>query len=237
MMNLIAHRGWSGMAPENTIAAIKKAIENDDVMGIEIDVHLTKDDVPVVIHDDKIDRTTNGRGYIRDFTLEEIRQFDAGSWFGNDFIGEKVPTLSEVLELCKGKKKILIELKQKGNHYELLEEKVVELIKEKNMYQEAIAISFDHRSLRKIKDLDKNIQTCSVLHGLLINLIDEIKATGASFVSMNYHYLNSDIIQELLDASIGIVTWTVDEMEVAKPLFEIYDEIYFTTNHPEKIKI
>lgn len=235
-MNLIAHRGWSGIAPENTIIAIKKAIENDDVMGIEIDVHLTKDDVPVVMHDDKIDRTTNGHGYIRDFSLEEIKQFDAGSWFGKDFIGEKVPILSEVLDLCKGKKKLLIELKQKGNHYELLEEKVVELIQEKNMYQEVIIISFDHRSLRKIKDLDDNIQTCSVLHGVLINLVDELKATGASYVSMYYHYLNSPIIQELRDASIGIVTWTVDEMEIAKHLFEMYDEIYFTTNHPEKIK-
>ncbi|HZG73487.1 MAG TPA: glycerophosphodiester phosphodiesterase family protein, partial [Chondromyces sp.] len=227
----------SGIAPENTLIAIKKAIENDGIIGIEIDVHLTKDEVPVVMHDDKIDRTTNGTGYIRDFSLEEIRQFDAGSWFGDDFIGEKVPTLSEVLDLCKGKKKVWIELKQTGNRYERLEEKVAELIQEKNMHHEVIVISFDHRSLRKIKELDETIQTCSVLHGMLNCLIHELKVTGASYVSINHNYVNSRIVQELLDASIGIVTWTVDEPEIAKSMVEMYDGLYLTTNHPEKINI
>lgn len=235
-MNLIAHRGWSGIAPENTMAAINKAIENDDIIGIEIDVHLTKDDVPVVMHDEQIDRTTNGAGYITDFTLEELRQFDAGSWFSDDFIGEKVPTLSEVMDACKGKKKLFIELKQSANHYELLEAKVAQLIREKNMYDKVIIISFDHHSLRKIKNLDNKIQTCAVLYGTLTRLIDELEATGASYVSVHYQYLNSSIIQELLDASISIVTWTVDELEIAKPLYEMYDGIFFTTNHPEKFQ-
>jgi glycerophosphoryl diester phosphodiesterase len=235
-MNLVAHRGWSGIAPENTMAAIKKAIENDDIIGVEFDVHLTKDDVPVVMHDDRIDRTTNGKGFIRDFSLEELQQFDAGSWFGDEFAGEKVPTLNEVLDACKGKKKVLIELKQKANHYELLEENVAELIRDKKMYGEAIVISFDHHSLRRIKDLDENIQTCAVLYGTLTNLIEELKATGATYVSINYHYVNAEVIQELIAASIGIVTWTVDDPEEAKPLYDMHNELYFTTNHPDKIQ-
>ncbi|MFP4698544.1 MAG: glycerophosphodiester phosphodiesterase family protein [Eubacteriales bacterium] len=95
---IIAHRGASGIAPENTIVSFQKAIDQG-AEGIELDVHLTKDEIPVVIHDETIDRTTDGSGYIKDFTFEELNRYDAGNYFDKKFMNEKIPTLEQVLEL------------------------------------------------------------------------------------------------------------------------------------------
>jgi len=108
---VIAHRGFSGGAPENTVAAFKKAIDLGVDM-IEFDVLLSKDGQVVVIHDDTLNRTTNGKGKVADYTLDELRQLDAGSWFGAQFSGERIPTLKEVLELTRGQVFLNIELKK-----------------------------------------------------------------------------------------------------------------------------
>jgi glycerophosphoryl diester phosphodiesterase len=107
----IAHRGFSGAAPENTLAAFKRAMEVGSDM-IELDVHLSKDGQVVVIHDDTLKRTTSGMGKVADFSLQELKRLDAGKWFGSRFFGEKIPTLNEVLELTRGKIPIHIELKE-----------------------------------------------------------------------------------------------------------------------------
>ncbi|WP_051330968.1 glycerophosphodiester phosphodiesterase family protein [Aneurinibacillus terranovensis] len=93
----IAHRGWSGRAPENTLAAIKKAIYHPAIDGIEIDVQMSLDGVPVVIHDYTLERTTTGTGYVGSYTLTELKKLDAGTWFSSSFAGETIPTLEEVL--------------------------------------------------------------------------------------------------------------------------------------------
>ncbi|CAG0947487.1 partial Glycerophosphodiester phosphodiesterase, partial [Anaerolineae bacterium] len=94
---IIGHRGGSAYTPENTLSAFNHALELG-ADGIELDVTLTKDNVPVVIHDDKVDRTTNGHGLVKDLMLDQIKQLDAGSWFNEKFRGEKIPTLAEVLD-------------------------------------------------------------------------------------------------------------------------------------------
>ena len=96
-MLMIAHRGASGHAPENTLAAFRKAVALG-VSFIETDLQLTHDARLVAIHDDTVNRTTNGQGAVHDLTLEEIRKLDAGSWFGSEFTGERVPTLEEILD-------------------------------------------------------------------------------------------------------------------------------------------
>jgi glycerophosphoryl diester phosphodiesterase len=98
---VIAHRGFSGVAPENTLVAIRRGIEIGADMA-EIDVTLSKDGYVVVIHDETLDRTTNGTGPVSDATLEELQRLDAGSWFAPEFAGEKIPTLGEVLDLVRG---------------------------------------------------------------------------------------------------------------------------------------
>jgi glycerophosphoryl diester phosphodiesterase len=105
-----AHRGNSISAPENTLASIKQALEIK-VDRIEIDLECSKDGVPVIIHDSLLERTTNGKGKVSDFTFNELRKLDAGSWKSSDFAGEKIPHLQEVIDLCKGKTMLNIDLK------------------------------------------------------------------------------------------------------------------------------
>lgn len=108
---VIAHRGDSARAPENTLAAFDSAVRAGADM-VELDVHLTRDGQPVVLHDHTVDRTTNGRGRVSDLTLAQVRALDAGGWFGRAFAGERIPTLEEVLVRMKGRAKVLIELKE-----------------------------------------------------------------------------------------------------------------------------
>ena len=132
-MKLFAHRGVSGEAPENTLAALKAAAESG-AHGIELDVQLTKDAQIVVIHDETIDRTTNGTGYVKDMTWEQLRTYDAGSWFHPSFKGESIPSLEEVLDVVTAHHEsmiINIELKNDQIDYPQLEEKVLDLLKGK----------------------------------------------------------------------------------------------------------
>src|SRR5271156_1995633 len=114
-MLLIAHRGASGHAPENTLAAFRKAIAQG-VAFIETDLQLTRDTHLVAIHDDTVNRTTNGQGAVHDLSLEEIRKLDAGSWFGSEFAGERIPTLEEILDFSKKNDVVFyLELKPTGS--------------------------------------------------------------------------------------------------------------------------
>jgi len=109
----IGHRGASALAPENTLAAFETAIV-DGADGLEFDVRLTRDGVPIVLHDAALDRTTSGRGAVAALDLASIRRLDAGAWFGARFRGERVPTLAETLDLARGRCAVNIELKEEG---------------------------------------------------------------------------------------------------------------------------
>ncbi len=98
----VAHRGFSGIAPENTLAAFKLAIDQLFVRWIELDVQLSKDGVPVVIHDFTLERTTNGTGRVKDTDWKELKRLDAGGWKSAEYQGERIPTLAQVLDLCRG---------------------------------------------------------------------------------------------------------------------------------------
>lgn len=155
----IAHRGASYSAPENTIAAIRKAQE----MGadaIEIDVHLSKEGHVVVIHDLILDRTTNGSGLVASYTLKELKALDAGIKFSKEFKGERIPLLSEVFDFIKQyNMEILIELKGWAHHYEGMEEKVIELINKYNFKDRAIVTSFQKDKILEIKKIDPSMKT------------------------------------------------------------------------------
>ena len=112
----VAHRGASAGYPENTLAAYRAAIESG-ATALEVDVRTTKDGVLVSLHDKTLDRTTDGTGSIGDRTLGELRKLDAGAWFDPKFAGQRVPTLSEVLQLCRGKIDVLLDLKESGPEF------------------------------------------------------------------------------------------------------------------------
>ncbi|MBP2071132.1 glycerophosphoryl diester phosphodiesterase [Thermoanaerobacterium butyriciformans] len=148
---VIAHRGDSRNAPENTLISFKKALEMG-VDGIELDVQLTKDGQLVVIHDERVDRTTDGIGYVKDFTLKELKMLDAGIKFDKKFAGERIPTLFEVFELIKYKNLIVnIEIKSGIVLYPGIEEKLIKMIDGYDFENRVIISSFNHYSLRDVK--------------------------------------------------------------------------------------
>lgn len=155
MMKIWAHRGCSQRYPENTLLAFEKAAELDGLTGIELDIQFTKDGEMVVIHDERVDRTTEGIGYVRDYTLSEIKKLHI---YADENPNQSIPTISEVLDLLKDRMrnglKVNIELKNSVYPYEGMEEKIVELIRQYGLQQNIVYSSFSALSLEKIRDID-----------------------------------------------------------------------------------
>lgn len=234
----VAHRGWSGAAPENTLAAVALAAKDPDIEMIEIDVQLSQDGVPVVIHDFTLDRTTNGTGRIKDHTLAELKRLDAGGWFNPTFQGEAIPTLEEMLQLTKGSKRLNIELKQSGNAYPLLEDKTVDLIRSYRMEEQVIVTSFDHRSMRKTKQLAPDLQVGLIVLGRPVLLLEQMAEAGASVLSIEYHYLTSELLEEVFAGRIDgrpleIIAWTVNHQDDMAAVAALHPSVKICTNHPE----
>ncbi len=164
-IKIVAHRGANKFAPENTLAAIKKALDIGVDM-IEIDVHLTKDNQLIVIHDETLERTTNGSGRISGHTLLELKELDAGSWFSKDFIGEPLPTLDEVLEVINGQTTCLIEIKWEGDApYMGIEHLVAKSIIANNAVAWTIVQSFKSSYLENLNATYPNIILGKLLIG------------------------------------------------------------------------
>ena len=143
---VIAHRGASGSAPENTLAAVQKAIQAGAGF-IEVDVHQSRDGIPVVIHDYTLDRTTNGSGEVSEFTFDELQQLDAGSWYGPAFSGEKIPSLEQVLSVIPDEVTLSIEIKGDSCDYPGLQKNVLDVILKLNRQTGCIIKSFDEQML------------------------------------------------------------------------------------------
>lgn len=148
---IIAHRGYSARYPENTHAAFAAAIDSGAHM-IEMDATLTRDGEAVIVHDERVDRTTDGHGRVCDFSLEEIRRLDAGGWFGRRFTGEQVPTLEEVVRRYGGKIFLNIEMKRAA-----VANRLVEVVVEGEARQRVLVSSFSRRALTAVKRLAPDI--------------------------------------------------------------------------------
>jgi len=154
----LGHRGAREVAPENTLASFSKALELG-ADGVELDVMLSKDNHVIVIHDYTVDRTTDGNGKVRDHSLDELRVLDAGSWFGEEYAGERIPTLDEVFEATPAESIINIELKSLALFSQRLEEDVVHLIETRELISRVIVSSFNPLSLARVARLNPSIET------------------------------------------------------------------------------
>lgn len=164
---IFAHRGASAHAPENTLAAFELALAQQ-ADAIELDVKLTADGQVIVFHDSKVDRTTNGHGKVQDMTLENLKKLDAGSFFGSQFAGEKIPTLAEVFEAVGKRTFINIELKNHKTHGEDLVQAVCMLVKKQQMQKRVMFSSFFPDALFKAHSYLPNVPRGLLsLHGFL----------------------------------------------------------------------
>jgi glycerophosphoryl diester phosphodiesterase len=154
----IGHRGAPHVAPENTLVSFEAAREMG-ADGVELDVTLCADGEVVVIHDDTVDRTTNGGGLLRDLFLDDIKSLDAGSWFAPNFAGERIPTLREVLEWARDGMLLNIELKGVSMRSDGLEQRVIQLIREYQLQGRAILSSFNPFALRRVKRMASELET------------------------------------------------------------------------------
>ena len=213
MTKNFAHRGFSGKYPENTLLAFEKAVEAQ-ADGIELDVQLTKDGEIVIIHDETIDRTTNGKGLVVDYTYEELEKFDASYIYTGQFGFNKIPTLREYFNLIKDTNIITnIELKTGINEYKGIEEKVYNLIKEFQLENRVIISSFNHYSVLRMKAIAPRIKCGFLTETWILNPSKYIKNYCAECYHPHFAMLTPKIVKELKTLGIEINTWTVNKEE------------------------
>ncbi|MDF2960937.1 MAG: glycerophosphodiester phosphodiesterase [Paenibacillus sp.] len=224
----LAHRGYPKKYPENTIPSFQAALDLS-YSHLELDVQLTKDGIPVVIHDPTVNRTTNGKGRIVDFTFNELRRLDAGG-------GEPIPTLEEVLKLSKGQAKVDIELKQSGDLYPGLEEKTLEVIRSCGVQDQVFVTSFDHYSIIKMRELSNDIELGLVIYGATPSVFPLAEQIRARYVSVKYIYLTDDYVRRCGEQGIQLIAWTIDEEEDMRNLRSQYPHVWICTNQLERWK-
>jgi glycerophosphoryl diester phosphodiesterase len=234
----VAHRGAAGYAPENTIAAFDKAVEMK-ADYIEIDVQRSKDGELVIIHDTTINRTTDGSGNVKDLTFHQLRSFDAGSWMGEEFSGEKIPTFDEILDRYHGKVGILIELKA-PELYPGIEEEVAEELKERNLdkpqNEKMIIQSFNFESMKKINSLLPKVPV-GVLTSSIADTTDEALkefSTYADYFNPSYRIVTKDLVNRVHSLDMKISSWTVRSQEAADFLLEM-DVDAIITDYPDYV--
>ena len=228
----IAHRGASGSAPENTLAAFKKALEIG-VDAVELDLHGTADGEIVVIHDATLDRTTNLHGHINETSSETVRGADAGGWFDAEFAGEPVPTLTEALA-CIGKETVaVLEIKDP-----LIAEAVVAKIRETETLGTTVVISFHTAVLQTIRALEPRIATGWLIGGdnkyvSPIELCQQLGVLGSSLLNVNHALITAEFAYEIRRRGIALWCWTVDDIARMREL-QVLSVQGITSNYPER---
>lgn len=232
-MFLYAHRGASGYAPENTMASFKKAIEMG-AKGIELDVQLSKDGVVMIMHDDTLNRTSDGRGRLEDYTLEELKKFDAGSWFSEEFKGEKIPTLEELLQILPEEFTLNIEFKPDKKHAKTMAEEVYKILKKYNYSKNIILSSFYHETLKYYREFDKEIRMGMLFEFDMINICSYVKNSGINPVSLNIakEFVDEKFVKDAHECGLKVAIYTVNTVDKIKKLESIgVDEIF--CNYPD----
>ena len=221
MSKIFAHRGFSGNYPENTMLAFRKAVEIG-VDGIELDVHLTKDNQLVIIHDEDIRRTGNGEGLVRDMTLEELRKFDYSARFSGVYGFNAIPTLKEYFDLVKDTAVITnIELKTGVFEYPTIEKRVIDMIREYGLEDRIILSSFNHYTILRCKEIAPDIKRGFLSESWLINYGKYTAENGVQCCHPIHYFLTDETVKEMHDAGCEINTWTVNEYDDIKRLSEL----------------
>lgn len=221
---IVGHRGAAGIAPENTLSAFRRGIEAG-ADAIELDVHLSKDDQLVVIHDPRVDRTTNGSGVVREMTLTEIKRLDAAARFaGAGTYGvQRVPVLQEVFDLA-GRRRIFIEIKvdASGGRYPGIEERVIEVVRRNGADGTVTISSFDFDTLRRIRALAPQLTRQAVISTAYLSrmglrgqgppeIAADLVALGVQSVGINKTFVSPDLVTALKKAGLAVGAWTVND--------------------------
>lgn len=233
-IEIIAHRGASRLAPENTIPAFNLAVEMGCSM-IELDVQMTRDQKLVVIHDSTVNRTTNGAGAVSGFMLEELRRLDAGSWFGIEFRGERIPTLLEVIQEVGDRCRLNIEVKKDAAHGRRpVEEVLVETLAQPPARNSYLISSFDYDLLTRIHTLDPRRKLAYLFVFFSWNLRKPMASGMLAAIHPHHSVVSKRMIDTAHDYGLQVNVWTVDKPEQMLSLANLGAD-GIITNDPEYI--
>ncbi len=198
----VGHRGAGAYAPENTLASLKKAIENG-VDAIELDVRKTKDGKLVVIHDADVKRTTKGEGLVSELTLAQFKGFSSEG-------GEKIPTLAEALDFLDKKVTVLIELKEAG-----IEEEVISIVQARGLEKNVVIISFLEEALKRVRELNKSVQT-GLIYAKHSNPVKAALELKANYLVALYRFTHTATMQKAHENGLKIIIRTINTQQEAQ---------------------
>jgi glycerophosphoryl diester phosphodiesterase len=216
----IAHRGASGHAPENTMAAFRRAVELG-ARFIETDLQITRDARVIAIHDVTLDRTTSGKGQVHLLTLQEIRALDAGAWFGDrgagSFSGERVPALEEILDFAKVHD-VIFYLEIKSGSAWGVEHAVVAALRDQNSSARVVILSFDPAALDSVHRLDSTLMTGFLCEHPSSDLVERTVRAGARQLVARGDLITPDVIEKAHHAGLQVAAWTINEPDQMRHL-------------------
>ena len=234
----IAHRGasGSGLAPENTLAAFERAIQLG-VDAVEFDVRSSRDGELVIMHDPTIDRTTDREGPVSELTFTQLREADAGAWFGPAFAGQRIPTLQEALDLLRHRAVAVVEIKSAW-----IAERVLKVAYEVDVADQIVLQSFVPETVRRINAVDPAIPTALLLGNLPTSparmrarrVAREILAVGANILNIWHAALTPPFFEEMRKRGVTVWTWTVDEPAVLRDVIQMGVQ-GIISNHPDRL--
>jgi glycerophosphoryl diester phosphodiesterase len=204
MVNIMGHRGAPAAEPENTLRSFRRALALG-VAAVELDVQLTKDGRLAVIHDETLDRTTNGKGPVQNFTLAELQRLDAGQ-------GEPIPSLEEVFDLVKGKAHLVVELKQPDAAPALLR-----FFQEHLAFEYATVISFWHPALKALKEQEPRLKTGVLMVGCPADPAGLAQAAKADALILQYAYVTPKLVAAAHNRGLLVYVWNIDDIDTLQP--------------------
>lgn len=215
-----AHRGASKYYPENTILSIKEGIKAG-AEGIEIDVHKTKDNKLVVIHDEDIERTFKGKGLVKDYTLTKLKEFKCRNKVFQENLDCRIPTLEEVLEIIKVAGIMLnIELKTDEIHYEGIEKDVIDLVNKYDLKDKVILSSFNHESIKIVREIDNEIKTGLLYEKPIKDIINYANRLGAYAIHPDISLVTEELLREASENNIKVNIYTVNSPIIMRKLIK-----------------
>jgi glycerophosphoryl diester phosphodiesterase len=217
----MGHRGAPACEPENTVRSLRRALEMG-VDAVEIDVHLSRDGRIMVIHDDTVDRTTNGQGRVRDLTFAQLRELDAGQ-------GERLPSLEEAADLVMGRAHLIIEVKDPAAAQPL-----VKFFQARQMFTHAHVISFWHPLVKAMKEQEPRLRTGVLMVGCPADPAGLAQAAGAEALVLHYAYVTPDLVKAAHAHDLLVYIWNIDDIDTLKPYLAM-DLDGIGTNRPDVV--
>ena len=238
---IVGHRGASALAPENTLASIEKAIACG-VDAVEIDIRLSSDGAVVVIHDARLQRTTDGKGKVRDLTVDELKRVSAGKWFSRKFSDEKIPTLDEVMKYINGRVGLNVEIKAERMKNQSMEivDRCINCIRRYNVFDSVMVSSFNYSFLNYARSIESRL-CIGILHRPIISdtagiLIQVVKRIKPQYFIYRHNRLSASRLFRLRQMSLKVGVYTINQVYDFVRMKEFgVDAIY--TDNPQLIKI